>query len=115
MFIIKVSICIKYLDRNKPALSKKAVYPRTEAMAIFINRVYLPLKRNQFENDSDYFANILEDYVDGFEMRILILDNFKCIASHWWRTLFVNETNICQMDIKWLYSIINIYIQRIAV
>jgi len=60
-----VIVYIKYLDRNRAPLSTKKVRPHVENVALFINNKYHPLKRDKFENDKAYFAQMLMDYVDS--------------------------------------------------
>ena len=50
------------MDRKKSPLSTKKVAPKVEPVAEWIYNTYGSLKKNQFETDKSYLAELLEEY-----------------------------------------------------
>ena len=68
---------MQFLDRNTATLSTKKVKPFVKKAATYIHGKYHPLRRDQFENNGTYFAEMLEDYVQ-VESQML----FTCISRY---------------------------------
>jgi len=62
LLIDTVIVYVKYLDRNRAPLTTKQVKPHVEGAAKWIFQKYHAIDRNQFENDKNYFASMLEAY-----------------------------------------------------
>ena len=107
--------CVKYLHRDRQVLGTKKIKPKTKDIATFIHHIAIhePLRQEKFNKDKDHFADILDDYVDGFELRIIIIQNFKCVLHYWWRQIFIENPNVSQMDIYWMIDIVGEILKQI--
>eukprot|EP01084_Bolivina_argentea_P223487 378121_1 len=57
-----IIVYVKYLDRKKAPLNTKKVRPYVENISHYIYEKYHPIKRDTFENDKGYFADMVEEY-----------------------------------------------------
>ena len=53
----------QYLDRNKAPYSTKTLRPVVEDIAEYIHEKNHPLKRENFEQETDYFPSMIEGYL----------------------------------------------------
>ena len=79
----------------------------------FIHTIYSPLIREQFETDKNYFANILEDYVEDGQLKVAMMMNCKSIVQYWWRQIFINDENARNKDIDFVIKIVEPILKRI--
>ena len=60
-----VIVYIKYLDRDRKPLPSATVRPHKEPVAQFIHLNYHSIQRGRFENDTEYFPQMLDEYVQS--------------------------------------------------
>lgn len=58
---------IQYLHRNGQSLRKSNIKPCIEDICKYIHKFYNVISRIDFENDHNYFPDILRDYVQWYQ------------------------------------------------